>query len=75
MHTVESCPFEVGDMVIYRPSARGLATDIMSSSSSQLIPGTAYRIVEVQKNVYVIVEGYHHPGGGIYWTEFKALVT
>ena len=47
----------------------------MSSSSSQLIPGTAYRIVEVQKNVYVIVEGYHHPGGGIYWTEFKALVT
>jgi|GEM_PF-769875 hypothetical protein len=75
MHTVESCPFKVGDMVIYRPSARGLTTDIMSSPSSQLIPGTAYRIIEVQNNAYVIVEGYHHPGGGIYWTEFKAAVT
>jgi hypothetical protein len=75
MHTGENCPFEVGDMVIYRPSARGLATDIISSPSQQLIPGATYRILEVQKNAYVIVEGYITTRGGIYWTEFKAAVT
>ena len=67
------CPFEVGQYVIYRPSSRGMALDVMASPSKNLIPGTRYRIADVVKGCYVLVEGYDHPGGGIYWTEFEAV--
>ena len=67
----ESCPFAVGDNVIYRPSARGLDLDVMSSSSEKLTPGKEYKIKEIQKGGYILVEGYNHPGGGIYWSEFQ----
>jgi len=43
----------------------------MASPSGKLIPGNVYKIVEIQKDRYLVVEGYDHPGGGLYWTEFE----
>jgi hypothetical protein len=35
--------------------------------------GRSYRVVEVQDDTYVVVEGLEkHAGGGLYWTEFEA---
>lgn len=68
----EPCPFTVGEQVIYRPSSRGLDLDVMSSPSEKLTPGKEYKIKAIQKGRYVLVHGYDHPGGGIYWTEFQS---
>jgi hypothetical protein len=36
-----------------------------------LKPGAKYRIVRIDKEVSVVVEGFEDsPGGGLYWTEF-----
>ena len=43
----------------------------MSSITERLIPDKIYRVTEIQKALYIVVEGYSHPGGGIYWTEFE----
>lgn len=67
----ENCPFKVGQTVVYRPSDRGIALEVMSSDSEKLTPGNAYRIEKIQDGIYVVVEGYTHPGGGIHWTEFS----
>ncbi len=69
----DRCPFEVGQYVVYRPSLRGTALDVMASPSQKLTPGAAYRVKAVQKGLYVVVEGYDHPGGGIYWNEFEKV--
>jgi hypothetical protein len=45
----------------------------MTSRAQKLVPGKKYRVKAIQKGVYVVVEGYDHPGGGIYWTEFESL--
>ena len=66
------CPFAVGDWVMYKPTKRGKDLDVMSSISEHLVPGRIYRVAEIQKSFYIVVEGYIHPGGGIYWTEFGA---
>lgn len=66
----EKSPFKVGEFVIYRPTLHGLAADAMADPDGRLTPGKTYRIVEIQKELYILVEGYHHPLGGIYWTEF-----
>lgn len=65
------CPFHVGDTVVYQPSSRGHGLDAMASEEGRLVPGRSYRIMEIQAEDCVVVEGYHHPGGGIHWTEFK----
>jgi len=70
VNTSQQCPFSVGQLVIYRPSSRGLDADVMSPSSQRLIPGHSYRIVDIVQGAYIVPEGYSHPGGGIYWTEF-----
>jgi hypothetical protein len=67
----EICPFSIGDAVVYRPTEKGRAADVMSSSSGKLSPGQNYVVRQVQNDLYVVVEGYEHPGGGIYWTEFE----
>ncbi len=69
----DRCPFEAGQYVVYRPSSLGMALDVMASPSQKLIPGKEYRIRAIQKGVYVVIEGYDHPGGGIYWTEFEKV--
>jgi hypothetical protein len=67
----EICPFKVGDKVIYKPSQRGFDLDVMSAAAGRLVPGRTYVVREIQREQYVDVEGYDHPGGGIYWTEFE----
>jgi len=69
----EKCPFKVGDRVIYRPSLRGKALDVMASSSEKLTPGKEYAIAAIQRGVYIVVDGYKHPGEGLYWTEFDGI--
>ena len=64
------CPFKPGDKVRYSPSERGYDLDAMGE---RLTPGQTYTVQTVQDNRYVVVDGYHHPGGGIYWTEFEAV--
>ena len=69
----DKCPFSVGQTVVYRPTRRGLDADVMAPPPQRLIPGQSYRIAEVQEDAYVVPEGYRHPEGGIYWTEFVAV--
>ena len=70
MHKAK-CPFKVGDTVLYRPSSRGHALDVMIDP--QLERGKKYRIARIDEEVSVVVEGFeNHFAGGIYWTEFSA---
>ena len=65
------CPFSVGQIVVYRPSERGRMQDI-NTDLADLVPGKAYRVVRIESDVYVVVEGFENsPGGGLYWTEFS----
>lgn len=61
------CPFRVGDWVIYKPSLRGYGL----IDGERMIRSKRYRVEAIQEKVYVVVEGYRHPGGGLYWTEFE----
>ena len=63
-------PFKPGDEVVYTPSTRGFKIDVNFSGSARLEPGKTYRVKAIQDEAYVVVEGYDHPGGGLYWTEF-----
>jgi hypothetical protein len=63
---MNTCLFKQGDFVIYRPSRRGHGLD----DAGLLEIGKTYRVERIEKENYVVVEGYRHPGGGIYWTEF-----
>lgn len=71
MSDIEPSPFKVGDLVRYTPSTRGVGLDVMSPPEGKLVPGRTYRIERVEKESYLVVEGYRHPGGGLYWTEFS----
>jgi hypothetical protein len=73
MNNPEPSPFKAGDRVRYAPSSRGLALEVMSSPERKLVPGRTYRIESIQDEAYVTVEGYCHPGGGLYWTEFAKV--
>ena len=66
------CPFKVGDMVFYRPSSRGIGLSANDAPEWNPKIGEAVKIVKIEKGVYLVVEGYTHPGGGLYWTEFSA---
>jgi len=44
----------------------------MADPDGKLISGRTYKVLAVQQDFYVLVEGYRNPGGGIYWTEFAA---
>lgn len=65
----DECPFRVGDWVVYRPSLRGRGLQ----EGDFLVPGHRYRIERIEKDLYVVVEGERHPGGGLYWTEFELV--
>jgi len=69
---VERCPFKVGDVVIYRPSARGKGLSANDRPEWNPKIGEAVRIVKIEKGAYLVVEGYAHLGGGTHWTEFSA---
>lgn len=69
---IGDCPFKVGDTVYYRPSPRGqgLAANDSPSETPQI--GQAVKISRIADGKYIEVEGFKHPGGGAYWTEFSA---
>ena len=71
MNTLKECPFKIGDKVIYRPSEKGSAIEAMTPPSEKLIPGKQYIVSKIQDSSYLVVNGYKHPGGGLYWTEFS----
>ena len=56
--------------MIYTPSDRGRGLAANDPPEARLNPGAVYRIAEVQRGQYIVVEGYNHPGGGLYWSEF-----
>lgn len=64
---MKRCPFRVGAIVIYKPSSRGHGQD----DDHLFEIGKKYRIERIDNDSYVVVEGYQHPGGGIFWTEFE----
>lgn len=68
---MQPAPFKVGEEVIYTPSQRAYDLDANFSGSARLEPGRRYQIAEIQRGSCVVVEGYDHPGGGLYWTEFS----
>jgi len=70
--SIQKCPFQVGEAVIYEPSPKGFYSDVMDPPSQRLVPGQIYIVASVREELYVVVEGYSHPGGGIFWTEFKS---
>jgi hypothetical protein len=68
---LEPSPFNPGDFVVYTPSARGIG--LSANDPERLTPGQTYRVAEIQKGSYVLVEGNKSAGGGLYWTEFTAV--
>jgi len=70
MKSVTQCPYKVGQRVVYRPSQRGLDSEVMASPTEKLIQGKTYVISSIEKNLYLEVQGNTHPGGGLFWTEF-----
>ncbi len=70
MQTDINCPFLVGDKVLYTPSPKGLGLSANDSPEHKLVVGKSYTIESIQKEKYIVVVGYRHPGCGLYWTEF-----
>lgn len=63
---MEPSPYKPGDFVVYSPSVRGY--DLVDGE--RMVIGKTYKVERIEKESYVVVEGYSHPGGGLYWTEF-----
>lgn len=65
------CPFNVGDTVFYRPSARGVGLSVMLGPEATPKIGQSVKVAKIIKGMYVAWEGLDHPSAGIYWTEFS----
>ena len=56
---LKKCPFKVGNIVVYRvvyrPSERGWALEVMASPEGKLIPGKEYVVSEIQDDAYFVV--------------------
>jgi hypothetical protein len=61
-------PFHVGQTVIFQPDARGLGQQVMAEN---LTPGAHYKIAEIAKGDYLVLEGVNSPGGGLHWSMFS----
>jgi hypothetical protein len=71
MTDIGKCPFKIGDTVIYRPSSRGRDLNVMTDLAA-LKPGGKYKIIRINKGVYVVPEGFENATPpGLYWTEFS----
>jgi hypothetical protein len=68
----DPCPFSVGQSVVYRPTGHGRGWIIMTDLAD-LVPRNTYKIVRIEKEDYVVVEGFENTScGGLFWTEFSA---
>ena len=67
---MSKCPFKPGDYVIYKPSQRGY--NLIDGVRPEI--GRKYRVLEIERDNYIVIDGYQHPGGGLYWTEFEKAV-
>ncbi len=65
------CPFKAGDVVVYRPSQRGIGLGVMIGPGGKPEIGQSVRITKIIDGKYVGWEGLDHPSGGIFWTEFS----
>lgn len=66
----ERCPFQIGDIVVYRPTLKGRGSIIMTDLSA-LKHGEKYKVARIDEGLYVVLEGFENAvGGGLYWTEF-----
>jgi len=65
------CPFNVGDLVVYRPSIRGRGLTANHSPRETPVAGETVKIAAITDGIYLVVEGYKHPGGGLHWSEFS----
>ena len=63
---MKSCPYRPGDFVVYSPSEREYDIE----DGDRLIIGKTYKIERIDRELYIVVEGYRHPGGGLYWEQF-----
>ena len=70
MSVEQDCPFAVGQFLVYRPSRRGLDSEVMAAPEQKLQPGATYRVEQIVEGQYIVPEGYSHPGGGLHWSEF-----
>ena len=69
----EFCPFKKGDLVTYWPSAEGFAR-VRHTWAGELDPGKQYRVADIQEYRYLVIEGFEdRVGGGLHWSEFKAV--
>jgi hypothetical protein len=70
--TSGTCPFKVGDTIVYSPTNKGRGSVIMTRLAS-LEPGRSYKVAAIHNDAYIVVEGFEDAaGGGLYWTEFHA---
>jgi hypothetical protein len=68
----ESCPFQRGQIVVYRPSVRGRG-HVVHTDLAGLVPGRSYRVAQIVEERFVVIEGFENsPGGGLFWSEFEA---
>ena len=65
------CPFKVGEVVVYRPSERGIGLSVMIGPEGKPEIGQSVKVTRIVDGRYVVWEGFDHPSGGIYWTEFS----
>jgi hypothetical protein len=72
MASLEACPFRVGQVVFYRPSARMRGLNAMVSPWADMPDGEAIRIAEIRDGAYVVPENFSHPSGGLHWSAFAA---
>jgi len=64
-------PFKAGDIVVYKPSSRGRGKSVMTDLA-RLRPGERYKVTRVEKDTYLVLEGFESsPTGGLHWTEFE----
>ena len=63
-------PFKAGDTVVYEPSDVGRGKVLMTDFE-RLEAGRSYKVVRIERDDYLVLEGFESsPGGGLFWTEF-----
>jgi|Deesub1362A_J573_1020465.scaffolds.fasta_scaffold11030_3 hypothetical protein len=67
---VPPCPFEIGDMVEFRPSRRFASTMQYNYKEQRVYPGYVGKVTEIRNDMVVYLEGGR---AGFPWGEFKLV--